>query len=206
MAGAGLTEPRRVGPRLRLCGGTTHVVVLKTLNAGRTWVRRRSRLDAGGIPAGLSPTVSAETHPASTSGEPNVTLTKINPPALPVPMGYTQVVATEGSRTIYVAGQVSVDVVGNVVAPGDVIGQARRAFTNVKSAVEAAGATVEDIAKVTWYVVGYRSELLPQLAAARRVVFGDHAPASTLIGVAALANPDYLIEVEAVAVIDAPPA
>ena len=135
-----------------------------------------------------------------------MTLTKINPPALPVPMGYTQVVATSGARTIYVAGQVAVDAIGNVVAPGDVVGQARRAFTNVKSAVEAAGATVEDIAKVTWYVVGFRSELLPHLAAARRDVFGDHAPASTLIGVAALANPDYLVEVEAIAVIDPPSA
>jgi enamine deaminase RidA (YjgF/YER057c/UK114 family) len=135
-----------------------------------------------------------------------VTIEKINPPALPVPVGYSQVVATQGSRTIYVAGQVALDVIGNVVAPGDVIGQARRAFTNVKSAVEAAGATVEDIVKVTWYVVGYRPELLPHLAAARRDVFGDHAPASTLVGVAALANPDYLVEVEAVAVTDAPAA
>jgi enamine deaminase RidA (YjgF/YER057c/UK114 family) len=131
---------------------------------------------------------------------------QINPPALPVPVGYSQVVATQGARTIYVAGQVSLDVIGNVVAPGDVIGQARRAFTNVKSAVEAAGATVEDIVKVTWYVVGYRPELLPHLAAARRDVFGDHAPASTLVGVAALANPDYLVEVEAVAVTDVPAA
>ncbi|MGA7989196.1 MAG: RidA family protein [Candidatus Dormiibacterota bacterium] len=131
-----------------------------------------------------------------------MTITKINPPALPVPMGYTQVVATMGTRTIYVAGQVAVDAIGNVVAPGDVIGQARRAFANVKSAVEAAGATVEDIAKVTWYVVGFRAELLPHLASARRDVFGDHAPASTLIGVAALASPDFLVEVEAVAVLD----
>lgn len=131
-----------------------------------------------------------------------MTLTNINPPALPVPKGYTQVVATTGTRTIYVAGQVAVDAIGNVVAPGDVIGQARRAFTNVRSAVEAAGATVEDIAKVTWYVVGYRPELLPHLAAARSDVFGNHAPASTLIGVAALASPDYLVEVEAVAILD----
>lgn len=131
-----------------------------------------------------------------------MTNTKINPPALPVPKGYTQVVATMATRTIYVAGQVAVDAIGNVVAPGDVVGQARRAFTNVKSAVEAAGATVEDIVKVTWYVVGYRPELLPHLATARSDVFGDHAPASTLIGVAALASPDYLVEVEAVAVLD----
>jgi enamine deaminase RidA (YjgF/YER057c/UK114 family) len=135
-----------------------------------------------------------------------VTLEKINPPALPVPIGYSQVVATSGSRTVYIAGQVAVDAIGNVVAPGDVIGQASRAFANVRSAVTAAGGTVEDIVKVTWYVVGYRPEMLPALAQARHDILGDHAPASTLVGVAALANPQYLVEVEAIAVVDAPPA
>ncbi len=131
-----------------------------------------------------------------------MTIEKINPPALPVPSGYTQVIASRGSRTIYIAGQVAVDAIGNVVAPGDVIGQASRAFANVRSAVTAAGGTVADIVKVTWYVVGYRPEMLPALARARRDIFGDHEPASTLVGVAALANPQYLVEVEAIAVID----
>ena len=62
-------------------------------------------------------------------------------------------------------------------------------------------AAIADVAKVTWYVVGYRAELLPELAAARREVLGDHAPASTLVGVQSLAMPDYLVEVEATAVI-----
>jgi enamine deaminase RidA (YjgF/YER057c/UK114 family) len=131
-----------------------------------------------------------------------VTVEKINPPALPVPTGYTQVVASRGSRTIYIAGQVAVDVIGNVVAPGDVVGQASRAFANVRSAVTAAGGTVADIVKVTWYVVGFRPELLPALARARRDIFGDHEPASTLVGVQALANPQYLVEVEAIAVVE----
>ena len=131
-----------------------------------------------------------------------MTVEKINPPALPVPIGYTQVVASSGSRTIYIAGQVAVDAIGNIVAPGDVVGQASRAFANVRSAVTAAGGTVADIVKVTWYVVGFRPELLPALAHARRDIFGDHEPASTLVGVAALANPQYLVEVEAIAVLD----
>ena len=135
-----------------------------------------------------------------------MTVEKINPPALPVPMGYTQVVASHGSRTVYIAGQVAVDAIGNVVAPGDVVGQASRAFANVRSAVAAAGGSVADIVKVTWYVVGYRPEMLPALAGARRDIFGDHQPASTLVGVAALANPQYLVVVVAIAVVDAPPA
>ena len=126
----------------------------------------------------------------------------LNPPGLPVPRGYSQVVVARGSRTVFVAGQVAADAQGNVVAPGDVVGQARQAFANLRTALEAAGATIADVTKVTWYVVGYRAELLPELAAARREVFGDHAPASTLVGVQALATPDYLIEAEAVAVID----
>ena len=131
-----------------------------------------------------------------------MSLESLNPPGLPVPRGYAQVVAARGSRTVFVAGQVSVDAQGNLVAPGDVVGQARQAFANLRTALVAAGATIADVAKVTWYVVGYRSELLPDLAAARREVFGDHTPASTLVGVAALAMPEYLVEAEAVAVID----
>ncbi|HEY7927064.1 MAG: RidA family protein [Candidatus Dormibacteria bacterium] len=129
-------------------------------------------------------------------------LERLNPPELPVPRGYSQVVVARGSRTVYVAGQVAADADGKVVAPGDVVGQARQAFVNLRTALEAAGATIADVARVTWYVVGYRAELLPELAAARREVFGDHAPASTLIGVESLATPEYLVEAEAVAVID----
>jgi enamine deaminase RidA (YjgF/YER057c/UK114 family) len=130
-----------------------------------------------------------------------MTLEKLNPPGLPTPRGYSQTVTATGSRTIYVAGQVAVDAEGNVVAPGDLVGQVKQAFQNMRTAVEAAGATVADIAKVTWYAVGYRPELLPDLAAARREVFGDHQPASTMVGVQSLVQPDYLVEVEAIAVL-----
>jgi enamine deaminase RidA (YjgF/YER057c/UK114 family) len=130
-----------------------------------------------------------------------VTIDTLNPKSLPVPRGYSQVVVATGSRTIYVAGQVAVDPQGNVVAPGDVVGQARQAFINLRAAVEAVGATIADVAKLTWYVVGYRSDLLPDLTAARREVFGDHSPASTLVGVQALAQREYLVEVEATAVV-----
>jgi enamine deaminase RidA (YjgF/YER057c/UK114 family) len=130
-----------------------------------------------------------------------MTVTKLNPPALPTPMGYSQVVVATGSRMVFVAGQVALDREGNLVAPGDVVGQARQAFANLRAAIEAAGASIADVAKITWYVVGYRSELLPELAAARNGVFDGHAPASTLVGVGALAQPQFLVEVEAVAVV-----
>ena len=131
-----------------------------------------------------------------------MTLESISPAALPPSRGYSQVVVARGSRTVYVSGQVSADAEGNVVAPGDVVGQARRAFANMRMAIEAAGASVADIAKVSWFVVDYRSELLPELVAARREVMGDHSCASTLVGVTSLALPQYLVEVEAIAVVD----
>ena len=126
-----------------------------------------------------------------------MTLDKLNPSALPIPTGYSQVVVATGSRMVFVAGQVALDADGTLIAPGDVVGQARQAFANLRTAIEAA-----DVVKMTWYVVGYRPELLPELAAARNEVFQGLAPASTLVGVSALAQPHFLIEVEAVAVID----
>lgn len=130
-----------------------------------------------------------------------MTLETLNPPGLPTPRGYAQAMVAIGTRTVYIAGQVAVDAQGNVVAPGDVAGHAKQAFQNLRTALEAAGGTIADIAKVTWYVVGYRPELMPDLAAARREVFGDHEPASTMAGVQALVQPDYLVEVEAIAVL-----
>jgi enamine deaminase RidA (YjgF/YER057c/UK114 family) len=130
-----------------------------------------------------------------------MTLETLNPPGLSTPRGYSQAVVASGSRTLYVAGQVSLDGEGTLVAPGDVVGQAKQAFLNVRIAVETAGGSITDVARVTWYVVGYRSDMLPALATARRESFGDHAPASTLVGVEALAQAEYLVEVEAVAVL-----
>ena len=82
------------------------------------------------------------------------------------------------------------------------MGQARQAFANVRTAIEAAGAAIEDVAKITWYVVGYRPEWLPELAAARNEVLDGHTPASTLVGVSALAQSQFLVEVEVVAVVN----
>jgi len=131
----------------------------------------------------------------------DMTLELIDPDGLPRPQVYTQVVVGTGSRTIYVAGQVSVDAAGQVVAPGDLAGQARQAYRNVGVALAAAGAGPADVAKITTYVVGYSQDQRPAIGEARRALFGDHRPASTLVGVQALAQPEFLIEVEAIAVV-----
>jgi enamine deaminase RidA (YjgF/YER057c/UK114 family) len=131
-----------------------------------------------------------------------MTLELINPEGLAVPASYTQVVVASGGRTVFVAGQVADDARGSLVAPGDLAAQARQAFANVGRCLVAAGAGPEQVAKLTIYVVDHRPEHLPAISEARIAVFGDHRPADVLLGVRALAEPGYLIEVEAIAVLD----
>ena len=125
-----------------------------------------------------------------------------NPSELSEPRGYSQVTVATGKRTVFVAGQVALDARGNLVGAGDLGAQARQAFRNVVVALASVGAVPSDVAKITWYVVNYSQDVLSTIAAARREAFGDHAPASTLIGVQALARPEFLIEVEATALLD----
>jgi enamine deaminase RidA (YjgF/YER057c/UK114 family) len=131
-----------------------------------------------------------------------MTLELINPEGLPTPASYTQVIVATGSRLVFVAGQVADDAQSNLVGPGDLAAQARQAFANVGRSLAAAGAGPEQVTKITIYVVHYRPEYLPEISDARMAVFGDHKPADTLVGVETLADPGYLIEVDAIAVVD----
>ena len=131
-----------------------------------------------------------------------MTLELINPEGLPTPASYTQVIVATGSRLVFVAGQVADDAQSNLVGPGDLAAQARQAFANVGRSLAAAGAGPEQVTKITIYVVHHRPEYLPDISDARMAVFGDHKPADTLVGVETLADPGYLIEVDAIAVVD----
>ena len=112
----------------------------------------------------------------------------INPDGLPTPSCYTHAVVATGTKTVYVAGQVSEDAEGNLVAPGDLAAQARQAFANLGARSPAAGARPDQVARITIYVVGHRPALLPDVAAARIAVFGKHKPADTILGVETLAE------------------
>jgi enamine deaminase RidA (YjgF/YER057c/UK114 family) len=126
---------------------------------------------------------------------------RLSPEGLVKPTAYTQVVVATGRRMVFVSGQVSQDAEGKLVAPDDFAGQAKQAYANLRLALKSAGATPADVTKLTTYVVGYRPELRPLLGEARATVFrAGELPASTLVGVQALAEPGYLIEVEAIAV------
>jgi enamine deaminase RidA (YjgF/YER057c/UK114 family) len=126
----------------------------------------------------------------------------INPPDLPTPATYSHVVVATGSRLVFVAGQEPEDQHGNLVGSGDLATQARQVFDNLGRALAAAAARPEQVTKITVYVVGYRREVLPVIEAARVTLFGDHKPADTIVGVTDLARPGYLLEVDAVAVVD----
>jgi enamine deaminase RidA (YjgF/YER057c/UK114 family) len=130
-----------------------------------------------------------------------MTLERIDPPDLPTPQTYTHVVVATGTRLVFVAGQVADDSRGDLVGAGDLAAQSRQAFANVGRALAAAGARPEQVARLTILVVGYRPDCLPAIEEGRAALFGEHKPADTLMGVEALSDPGYLIEVDAIAVV-----
>ncbi|MEK2601960.1 RidA family protein [Burkholderia arboris] len=126
----------------------------------------------------------------------------INPKDLPVPQTYTQVVVATGSKMVFISGQEPEDIHGKLVGQGDLDAQARQVFGNLGRALAGAGARPEQVARITIYVVNYdRDACLPIIESARKALFGDHKPADVVLGVATL-SPGYLIEVDAIAVID----
>ncbi|HKA54145.1 MAG TPA: RidA family protein [Candidatus Binatia bacterium] len=128
--------------------------------------------------------------------------TFINPPELAAPRGYTHVVTVTGGKAVFIAGQVAWDAEGEVVGKGDLRAQATQAYTNLKAALAAAGATTADVVKMNTYVVNFKSADLPVIREVRGQFFPQaNMPASTLVGVQALAVDGLLIEVEAVAVV-----
>jgi reactive intermediate/imine deaminase len=127
-------------------------------------------------------------------------LRHLNPPTLSTPTGYTHVVAPQRGRLVFIAGQVAADRSGGVVGAGDFKAQTKQVFENLKAAVEAAGGTMADVAKINVYVKD-----ISQLTAMREVrqqYFTGNPPASTLIQVVALARPEYLIEIEAIVAVE----
>jgi enamine deaminase RidA (YjgF/YER057c/UK114 family) len=131
-----------------------------------------------------------------------MTLKCNNPDGLPTPLSYSHVVVATGSRLVFVAGQVAEDSEGNLIGPGDMTAQARQVFANIGTALTAVGAVPQQVTKLTIFVANYRREHLAMIEEGRMALFGDHKPTDTLVGVAALSRPDYLLEVDAIAVID----
>jgi enamine deaminase RidA (YjgF/YER057c/UK114 family) len=131
----------------------------------------------------------------------------LNPPGLFHHPAFTRIVSVDGPRrTIYFAGQTSTDERNAVVGKGDYLAQYRQIMENLAVALEAAGATWDDVVFKRQYTLD-----IEQYRAASndsgnpRYWDPEHPPPSTLLGVASLANPDFLIEIEIVAVVEGDP-
>ncbi|MFY9528092.1 MAG: RidA family protein [Candidatus Acidiferrales bacterium] len=126
----------------------------------------------------------------------------LNPDGLNKPAGYTHVVVTEPGKLVYISGQVAWDDKGEIVGKGDFRVQVTKALENLKIALTAAGATMENLIKVNYYVVNLKPDQVRIIREVRSKYFSaERPPASTLVGVTALAREDFMIEIEAVAVV-----
>ena len=123
---------------------------------------------------------------------------RIQPQGLPTPPTYSHVMKT--GNTVYIAGQVAQDEQGQVVGRGDFTAQATQVFENLKKALAAAGADFTNLVKITTYVTDPRYR--EPLTEVRGRYLRDPLPTSTLVVVAGLALPEYLVEIEGVAVVD----
>lgn len=129
-------------------------------------------------------------------------MSRLNPPGLPAPMGYCQATVAQGAQIVHVSGQVGLDSAGEIVGP-DHRSQAEQAMRNLRLALESAGAGMDEVAKMTFFIVDLGPEVLEPVFEASAVVFGAEPSmtAVTMIGVAALPDPRLKFEIEATAVL-----
>ncbi len=122
-----------------------------------------------------------------------------NPPGLSTPTGYSHIVSATGGRTIYISGQVAFDAKGQLVGKGDLAAQTRQVFANLDTALKAAGATFNDVVKTNYYMLD--ASQVQVVREIRSKYFSQDLPASTLVEVRRLADADFLIEIEVIAVV-----
>jgi enamine deaminase RidA (YjgF/YER057c/UK114 family) len=137
-----------------------------------------------------------------------MTVEHADPPTIAPPVSdvYHHLAIGRGSAIVAIAGQIAVDPDGNLVGAGDHAAQAEQAFRNFANALTAAGCGPEDLLKNTVHVVGHNADLVGPIFAAAHRAFGGNWPrtASTLLGVQALGRPEWLIEIDGLAVVPDP--
>ncbi|HEV3099876.1 MAG TPA: RidA family protein [Candidatus Udaeobacter sp.] len=119
-----------------------------------------------------------------------------------LPHGFSQAVVASGRKMVFISGQTAWDAQKNIVGGDNLLEQARQALRNVKAAIEAAGGSLKDVVALRIYIVNYRPENAAAVGSALKEFFPQNPPASTWIGVSTLAVPEFLIEIEATAVVD----
>ena len=114
---------------------------------------------------------------------------------------YNQVVVSEPGQQIFVAGQTSWNADQNIVGLCDLVAQAKQALLNIELALQSAGASRKDVTQMRVYIVNYSPDCLESLMPVFHEFWGDvPPPAQTMLGVESLALPEFLIEIDAVAV------
>ena len=128
----------------------------------------------------------------------------LTPKGLERPVGYAHVAKVTGGNIVYVAGQAPFDENGQVVGKGDFVVQFAQVIRNLKTAVEAAGGRPDQYAVLTIYITNLQAYLNDKnaLGGVYREVFGKYFPAITLVQVGSLYNPDCMVEISGIAVID----
>jgi enamine deaminase RidA (YjgF/YER057c/UK114 family) len=117
------------------------------------------------------------------------------------PAGYSHVVEVRGGRTLYISGQLALDKDGNLVGRGDFRAQVKQVFENLKTRLEEVGATFNDVVKLNYYLTD-ASDLQSLRETRNNYINTEHPPASTLVVVKQLVREEYLLEVEAIAVVN----
>jgi len=126
-----------------------------------------------------------------------VVMTASNPPTVRAPTGYSHAIVVQGAeRRLVMSGQVGVALDGSVPTTGE--GQIAQALANLRAVLEANDMSVHNVVKITTFLTD--RTLLTAYRAARATVFADHAPASTLLFISGLADPRFMVEIEAEAV------
>jgi enamine deaminase RidA (YjgF/YER057c/UK114 family) len=129
-----------------------------------------------------------------------MTKTTLNPAGLPVPRGsYSLVNIAQPGRMVFIAGQTASDTEGNVVGVGDARAQTRYVIGKIQRAIEAAGGTMDDVVAMSVFTTDVRYHR--DINETRREVLGSNFPTSTMVQVVALARPELLLEINAIAVI-----
>ncbi len=128
-----------------------------------------------------------------------MSIERIQPSGLNNGPTYTQVVKATGT-TVYIAGQTPVDAQGNVVGRGDITAQTEQVMANIGKALASVGAGYDKLVKTTVFITDARYR--EAVGNVRNKYLAGHLPTSTLLVVAGLAQPEFLLEIEAIAVLD----
>lgn len=136
-----------------------------------------------------------------------MTVHHFTPEGMTQPAPYHHVAVGTGSRHVHVAGQVARLADGSPVSPGDLAGQVAQALRNTATGLAGAGATYDDVLRLTFYVTGWKPEKIGEFMAGVEEVAGEIGlslpmPPASLIGVDHLFEPDVLVELEATALVD----